>query len=108
MQMRLKTELQAWLFAILGQLTGSKYFRLRSRSLKPEQGRARMYRDLINPRLRYKILERDRFTCTRSGRTPPYVRLEVDHIIPLAHGGTNKEENLAMLCYRCNRGKGAL
>ena len=33
--------------------------------------------------------------------------LEVDHIIPVAKGGTNDTENLQMLCKPCNMSKGA-
>ena len=32
--------------------------------------------------------------------------LEVDHIVPLARGGTNDLDNLQTLCGRCNRKKG--
>ena len=30
---------------------------------------------------------------------------QIDHIIPLAEGGTNEEENLWLLCETCNRAK---
>jgi len=33
--------------------------------------------------------------------------LVVDHVIPLAHGGTDELANLAAACYRCNEHKGA-
>jgi hypothetical protein len=33
-------------------------------------------------------------------------RHEPDHIIPLQHGGTTDENNLALACLRCNRYKG--
>ncbi len=104
--MSAKTEIQALWYTLLSQLFGSKYYGLRARGLKPQQARARMLRDIISPRLRWKVLQRDNFTCTRCGRTSPYVRLEVDHKIPLAKGGTNDEKNLQTLCYQCNRGKG--
>lgn len=31
---------------------------------------------------------------------------EIDHIIPLQHGGETNEKNLALACLRCNRYKG--
>ena len=33
-------------------------------------------------------------------------RHEPDHIMPLQHGGTTDENNLALACLRCNRNKG--
>jgi 5-methylcytosine-specific restriction endonuclease McrA len=36
----------------------------------------------------------------------PHIRLEVDHITPRAHGGTNDPSNFWTLCFACNRGKG--
>lgn len=32
----------------------------------------------------------------------------VDHVIPLAVGGTSDIENLCLACYRCNEFKGAM
>lgn len=34
------------------------------------------------------------------------IELQVDHVIPLHHGGTNDLENLQALCTRCNNAKG--
>lgn len=59
------------------------------------------------------ISERDRAAvlrlgrCAMCGRTPldDGVRLQVDHKIPAAWGGTNDPENLQPLCEECNRGK---
>ena len=58
--------------------------------------------------LRWRILERDNFTCQCCGQSAPNVRLEVDHIIPVAEGGTDDETNLRTTCYACNRGRNAL
>jgi hypothetical protein len=51
------------------------------------------------------ILERDNYTCQECGVTEG--PLEIDHIIPIANGGTNKLDNLQVLCLPCNRRKGA-
>ena len=60
--------------------------------------------------LRRKILDRDNFTCQlcgNSNKSEPNLLLEIDHIIPLAKGGITTEDNLQVLCWKCNRSKGA-
>ncbi len=32
--------------------------------------------------------------------------IEIDHIVPIAKGGTNDRENLQPLCFQCHRRKG--
>lgn len=68
--------------------------------------------EYINLKLRHKILERDRYTCQHCGHKAgeqyedgSNVKLEVDHIIPLKQDGRTLEENLWVLCSRCNAGK---
>jgi HNH endonuclease/Homing endonuclease associated repeat len=59
--------------------------------------------------LRYKVLQRDRFLCKICGRSPAKdlgVELHIDHIIPWSKGGQNILENLRVLCFDCNLGKG--
>ena len=58
--------------------------------------------------LRWKILQRDKFCCQYCGQHAPNVKLEVDHIVPVADGGTDDENNLIACCYACNRGKSGL
>ena len=36
-----------------------------------------------------------------------YLRLEIDHIVPIAQGGTSDTSNLQCLCWRCNAKKGS-
>lgn len=62
----------------------------------------------IGPKLRFEIFKRDAFTCRYCGQTTPQVVLEIDHIVPVAEGGTNESQNLVTACYECNRGKGAI
>ncbi len=53
---------------------------------------------------RPRILERDGYGCVRCDSTD---RLEIDHILPLARGGGNEDDNLQTLCRPCNRRKWA-
>lgn len=59
----------------------------------------------MSPRLRFAILSRDHFTCRYCGRSAPDVELQVDHVLPVAAGGTDSPENLVAACWECNQGK---
>lgn len=59
-------------------------------------------------RLRWKVLQRDRFKCCACGASPaitPDVELHVDHIKAWSKGGETVAENLQTLCLKCNLGK---
>lgn len=59
-------------------------------------------------RLRWRVLQRDRFTCCACGTSPALsdgVELHVDHIVPWSKGGETVLENLQTLCAVCNLGK---
>jgi len=62
-------------------------------------------RNGISPKKRMDVLERDKFTCRYCGRSAPNVVLEVDHILPVLHGGTDDLSNLVTTCWECNNGK---
>lgn len=64
-----------------------------------------MSRKALTKRKRFEIFKRDSFTCQYCGAHPPAVILEVDHIEPVALGGTNDDDNLITSCFDCNRGK---
>jgi hypothetical protein len=64
-------------------------------------------REPIGKRLRFEIFKRDRFRCTYCGKKPPEVMLEIDHVVPVADGGSNDPANLVSACQGCNRGKGS-
>jgi 5-methylcytosine-specific restriction endonuclease McrA len=64
-------------------------------------------RKQIGKKLRFEVFKRDGFTCAYCGATPPSVILQVDHIHPVADGGTNDPDNLITSCQPCNIGKGA-
>lgn len=57
--------------------------------------------------IRFEVLKRDKFACQYCGAKAPDVLLEIDHIVPVAGGGTNDITNLASSCKTCNGGKGA-
>jgi 5-methylcytosine-specific restriction endonuclease McrA len=61
----------------------------------------------ISPSVRVSVLHRDGYKCVFCGRSSREVKLEVDHIVPFAKGGSNNFSNLQTLCFDCNRGKGA-
>ena len=65
-----------------------------------------MKRIPISKKIRFEVFKRDQFTCQYCGRMAPDVILEVDHIDPVAEGGTNDIVNLITSCRDCNRGKG--
>ncbi len=67
----------------------------------------RYKRAAISAKLRFEILKRDSNTCVYCGRKSPDVVLHVDHVVPVARGGTNTLSNLVTACEDCNRGKGA-
>lgn len=64
-------------------------------------------RKALSKRVRFEIFKRDRFACVYCGRTPPAVLLHIDHVHPLAAGGTDEAENLVTACADCNLGKAA-
>ncbi len=64
-----------------------------------------MARKPISRQIRVQVFARDGYKCKMCGRTKDEVPLEVDHIIPVADGGTDELKNLATLCRDCNRGK---
>jgi len=59
----------------------------------------------VSKRLRYEILRRDSHTCRYCGASAPDVPLRVDHVTPVALGGTDEPSNLVTSCEPCNSGK---
>ncbi len=58
--------------------------------------------------LRFDIFRRDEYRCQICGfSTADGAKLEVDHKVPVVKGGSDETSNLWILCFRCNRGKGA-
>jgi hypothetical protein len=63
-------------------------------------------RKKISKKTRFEVFKRDLFTCKYCGKKAPDCVLEVDHIKPVAKGGSNDMLNLITACADCNRGKG--
>lgn len=59
----------------------------------------------VSKRLRYEILRRDNFQCRYCGATAPDAKITVDHVRPVALGGTDDPSNLVAACDDCNAGK---
>lgn len=63
-------------------------------------------REPIPNRVRHQVFQRDNYRCRECGaRLEDGATLEIDHIVPVAKGGTNDISNLQTLCKACNRGK---
>ncbi len=81
-------------------------------SLRPRSGLTerpvRRARDPLPARVRFSVLQRDGFRCTYCGRpgNEPGVVLHIDHVVPIAAGGSSAEDNLVTACQECNLGKG--
>lgn len=61
-------------------------------------------RERIPDSVRLFVWQRDHGICVRCGSC---TRLEFDHVIPIAKGGSNTDRNIQLLCEVCNRSKGA-
>lgn len=59
----------------------------------------------ISKRLRYEVLRRDNHTCRYCGARAPDVGLTIDHVVPVALGGSDAPSNLVTACVDCNAGK---
>lgn len=57
--------------------------------------------------VRYQVLRRDNHACRYCGATAPEAKIVVDHVTPVALGGTNDPTNLVAACQPCNAGKAA-
>jgi 5-methylcytosine-specific restriction endonuclease McrA len=55
--------------------------------------------------VRKYVFERNNYQCQSCGQTYAETQLSIDHIIPLAKGGSNDISNLQTLCLTCNQKK---
>lgn len=59
----------------------------------------------VSKRTRFEVLRRDNHACRYCGQTAPEVKITIDHVVPLALGGTDEPSNLVAACWDCNIGK---
>lgn len=57
----------------------------------------------VSKRVRFEVLRRDNYTCRYCRATDQ--PLTVDHVVPVALGGTDDPSNLVAACRDCNSGK---
>jgi len=63
------------------------------------------HRKAVSKTIRFEVFKRDCFKCQYCGATAPDVLLVIDHIKPVAGGGSNEIANLITACGPCNAGK---
>jgi hypothetical protein len=57
----------------------------------------------VTKRTRFEVLRRDEYTCRYCRSTTN--ELTIDHVVPVALGGTDDPSNLVAACRDCNSGK---
>lgn len=62
----------------------------------------------VTKRTRFEVFRRDGFQCQYCGAKPPEVELRIDHVTPVALGGTDKPNNIVTACHDCNAGKSSI
>jgi 5-methylcytosine-specific restriction endonuclease McrA len=71
------------------------------------QATEKHYRQPITNEELLRLLINAPLKCAKCGKTPPEVKLHIDHIFPASKGGNSKFENLRYLCEKCNLSKSA-
>ena len=62
-------------------------------------------REWLPTAVRREVAARDKYSCVYCGANVQRIKCVVDHIVPLARGGGNEIENLALSCVKCNSEK---
>lgn len=65
------------------------------------------WRRKISPEFQRLVRQRANHLCEycHTSERWQYVRFTIDHVIPLARGGSDTPDNLALACFHCNRRK---
>jgi len=73
------------------------------------QANEKHYRQPITYEELLRLLINSPLKCANPecGKTPPEVKLHIDHIFAASRGGSSKFENLRFLCEKCNLSKSA-
>lgn len=60
-------------------------------------------------RFKQRVYWRDRGLCAYCEKFVPFDKSTLDHITPLAHGGSDRhKENFCIACHTCNKAKAQL
>lgn len=61
----------------------------------------------LSANIRSDVRERAKFLCEYCNTDERWqlILFTIDHVVPLAEGGTDEMENLALACFHCNRKK---
>lgn len=59
----------------------------------------------VSCRKAFRVCEKWGFSCAYCGEAPGRSKLQIDHLIPRAKGGSDDEQNLVPACVSCNQGK---
>lgn len=92
-----------WTGRLRPELSGSRNHNWKG-GISKEQKRERAKQRRL--KIRFEVLERDKFTCRYCGRSSLEAKLEIDHKIPRSKGGQNSFDNYITSCKECNLGKG--
>lgn len=67
-----------------------------------------MMNSRIKRYIKQQLYERQNGRCAYCGEKKRIRLMTIDHIVPLAHGGTDKIKNLQCTCKKCNYLKGEM
>jgi hypothetical protein len=100
---RLAVLIVVWTFRVIAMLVAATFAFVAS--LWARRSRVPNARQPMAQDIRWLVFRRDGYACVWCGSVTD---LTVDHIHPVALGGTNELSNLQTLCRTCNSRKGIL